>query len=147
MTETPNLPPPPASRGFQFNGPTLISVLYLATWFTVFTALVGVILAYVWRRHAPQAWERTHYRYLIRTFWIGIGGYAIVGAGIVGFIVASEADLFVSSKTMDVAVIVAAVLGGLWVVLLSVLLVVRCALSLVNAQQDAPMPRPGSWTI
>jgi uncharacterized membrane protein len=146
MTEPPNLSPPPASRGLQFNGPTLISVLYLATWFTVFTALVGVILAYVWRRHAPHEWERTHYRYLIRTFWMGIAGYAIVGAGFVGFMVASEADL-PDNGAMDIAVIVAAVVGGLWVVLLSILLVIRCAMSLVNAQQDAPMPRPGSWTI
>jgi hypothetical protein len=35
----------------------------------------------------------------------------------------------------------------LWVVLLSVGLVIRCAMSLVNAQQDASMPRPESWTI
>ena len=147
MTEPPNLSPPPASRGFQFNGPTLICVLYLATWFTVFTALVGVILAYVWRRHAPREWERTHYRYLIRTFWMGIGGYAIVGLGFVGFISASEADLPVTSGVMDVVAIAALVAGGLWVVLLSIVLVIRCAMSLVNAQQDAPMPRPGSWTI
>ena len=147
MTEQPSIPPPPASTGFRFNGPTLISGLYLATYFTVFTALVGVILAYVWRRHAAQEWERTHYRYLIRTFWIGIGGYAIVGAGILGFIAASEADLPDMSGVMDVVVIAAAVAGGLWVVLLSVMLVVRCAMSLVNAQQDAPMPRPQSWTI
>ena len=147
MTDPPNLSPPPASRGFQFNGPTLISVLYLATYFTVFTALVGVILAYVWRRHAPHEWERTHYRYLIRTFWLGIAGYAIVALGVVGFVAAPEADLPEMGATMDVVVIVAAIVGGLWVVLLSILLVIRCAMSLVNAQQDAPMPRPESWTI
>ena len=147
MTEPPNLPPPPASRGFQFNGPTLISALYLATYFTVFTALVGVILAYVWRRHAPHEWERTHYRYLIRTFWMGIVGYGIVALGFVGFMVASEADLPDPDSIMDIVVIVAAIVGGLWVLLLSILLVIRCAMSLVNAQQDAPMPRPGSWTI
>ena len=147
MTEPPNLPQPPASRGFQFNGPTLISVLYLATYFTVFTALVGVILAYVWKRHAPQEWERTHYRYLIRTFWLGSGGYAIVAAGIVGFIWASEVDLFEMSRTMEAVAIAAAIVGALWVVGLSVLLVIRCAMSLINAQNDTPMPKPESWTI
>ena len=78
---------------------------------------------------------------------MGIGGYAIVALGFVGFISASEADLPVTSGVMDVVAIAALVAGGLWVVLLSIVLVIRCAMSLVNAQQDAPMPRPGSWTI
>jgi uncharacterized membrane protein len=147
MTEQSNIPPPPASTGFRFNGPTLISGLYLATYFTVFTALVGVILAYVWNRHTGEDWQRTHYRYLIRTFWLGIGGYAIVGAGFAGFVWASQAEVLVSSSAMDVLAIVGLVVGGLWVVALSILLVIRCAMSLVNAQQDAPMPKPASWTI
>ena len=147
MTEPPNLSPPPASRGFQFNGPTLVSALYLATYFTVFTAFVGVILAYVWKRHAPHEWERTHYRYLIRTFWMGIVGYGLVALSFFGFVFASEADLPDTGATMDIVLIAGAVVGGLWVVLLSILLVIRCAMSLVNAQQDASMPRPESWTI
>ena len=147
MGEQPTIPPPPASTGFRFNGPTRIGGLYLATWFTVLTAFVGVILAYVWQRHTPHAWERTHYRYLIRTFWLGLGGYAIVGAGFVGFIWASEADLFEMSRTMEAALIAAAIVGALWVVVLSVLLVIRCAMSLINAQSDTPMPKPESWRI
>ena len=146
MTDQPSLPPPPASRGFQFNGPTLISGLYLATYFTVFTALVGVILAYVWKRHAPEDWQRTHYSYLIRTFWIGIGGYAVCGAVIGAAIAASEFDE-ANSRLVDGAAMGGGVIATLLALLLSVMLVIRCAMSLINAQQDAPMPRPGSWTI
>lgn len=32
--------------------------------------LVGVVMAYVNRGDAPE-WLRAHYRYQIRTFWIG----------------------------------------------------------------------------
>lgn len=78
---------------------------------------------------------------------MGIGGYGLVVAGFFGFIFASEADLPDMGTTMEIAVIAGAVIGGLWVVLLSIMLVIRCAMSLVNAQQDAPMPRPRSWTI
>jgi uncharacterized membrane protein len=147
MTEQSNIPPPPASTGFRFNGPTLISGLYLATYFTVFTALVGVILAYVWKRHTSEDWQRTHYSYLIRTFWLGICGYAIVGAGFAGFVWASQDEAPLTSSAMEVIAITGIVIGGLWVVALSILLVIRCAMSLVNAQQDAPMPRPQSWTF
>jgi len=147
VTDQPSLPPPPASRGFQFNGPTLISGLYLATYFTVFTAFVGVILAYAWKRHTAHDWERTHYGYLIRTFWLGIGGYALVRTGFVAFLLAAEADWPASSPAMDVVAIAGLVIGGLWLLVLSVALVIRCAMSLINAQQDAPMPRPQSWTI
>lgn len=147
MTDQPNLPPPPVSRGFQFNGPTLISGLYLLTYFTVFTAFVGVILAYVWKRHSPDGWERTHYGYLIRTFWLGIGGYGLVLAGFVAFVLAAEAGWPAEAPPTDVVAIAGMVIGGLWVLLLSVVLVIRCAMSLINAQQEAPMPRPQSWTI
>jgi uncharacterized membrane protein len=146
LTEPPNIPPPPASTGFRFNGPTLISGLYLATYFTAFTALVGVILAYVWKRHAAEDWQRTHYSYLIRTFWIGIGGYAACGAVIGAAIAASEFDES-NSRLVDGAAMGGGVFAALLALLLSVMLVIRCAMSLVNAQQDAPMPRPGSWTI
>ena len=70
----------PAS-GFSFNGPTIISLLYLAGFLGVgLTGLVGLILCYVWRGEARPAWELNHFTFHIRTFWI-----AFV-AGIIGFI-------------------------------------------------------------
>lgn len=48
----------------------LIYVLYLIGLFTGITALVGVIMAYLNKDEGPD-FVRTHYRFQIRTFWIG----------------------------------------------------------------------------
>ena len=48
-----------------------VYVLYLIGFFTGFTALVGVIIAYV---KAPTASVdlKTHFQFQVRTFWIGL---------------------------------------------------------------------------
>ena len=49
----------------------IIYALYLAGLVTAnVTLLIGVIIAYVYRKEAAP-WLQAHYRYLIRTFWIG----------------------------------------------------------------------------
>ena len=47
----------------------VIYALYLAEFFTLLTALVGVIVAYVKRGEAAGTWQATHYEWQIRTFW------------------------------------------------------------------------------
>lgn len=118
------VPPPARTEGFEFNHPTVISLLYLASFITGVTAVVGVILAYVWRGEAGQApWAESHYAYLIRTFWIGLIG-TVVG------------------------VILTMVLIGIFLLLATALLViVRSVMSLLAAQKHEPMPNPDSWTI
>ncbi|MFG6175633.1 DUF4870 family protein [Halomonas sp. THAF12] len=49
----------------------VIYALYLASFVVGFTSLVGVVIAYVYRGKGP-AWLDEHYRYQIRTFWIGL---------------------------------------------------------------------------
>lgn len=49
----------------------IIYVLYLLSLALVVTAVVGVVLAYIFRGSGPP-WIEGHYRFLIRTFWIGI---------------------------------------------------------------------------
>ncbi|NVK43475.1 MAG: hypothetical protein HWE39_19700 [Oceanospirillaceae bacterium] len=49
----------------------IIYILYLVSLVVGITALIGVVMAYVYRSEAP-AWLREHYRWQIRTFWIGI---------------------------------------------------------------------------
>lgn len=132
--------PATADWSFRFNPPTLICALYIAAYFTVFSAVVGVVLAYVWRREDNAAWEDTHYVYLIRTFWmalLGLGGIVIVAA--VALLAGARAG-----DASDVG-IVAIVTGVVLAFALIVLLAVRCALSLVNAQRSRPMPRPQTW--
>ncbi|MCB5426559.1 hypothetical protein H0274_14955 [Altererythrobacter sp. CC-YST694] len=119
MSET----PAPTSNGFDLNQPTIISLLYLASFITGVTALVGVVLAYVWKGEPKAAWEVSHYEYLIRTFWIGLIG------GLIGFVL-----IFV-------------LIGLLVLPAVAVLVVIRSVLSLVNAQKQAPMPNPGTWLV
>ena len=117
----PNPQPPAPAGGFDLNHPTIISLLYLGSFVVGVTGLVGIVLAYVWRNDDPAGWEQSHYTYLIRTFWIGLLGSVaglLLAVVLIGF------------------VILAAV---------AVLVIVRCVLSLVNAQKQAPMPRPDSW--
>lgn len=55
----------------------IIYVLYLVALIVPITSLVGVILAYVNQGEA-QSPESAHYRFQIRTFWIGLL-YSLVG--------------------------------------------------------------------
>ena len=132
--------PPNADRSFRFNPPTLICALYIAAYFTGISAVIGVVLAYVWRREDNAAWEDTHYIYLIRTFWMAV-------LGLLGGIVVVFAAAVVTERATDTsdAGIVAIITGLVLAFALVVLLAVRCALSLVNAQRSRPMPRPRTW--
>lgn len=115
--------PPPVSGSFDFNGPTIVSLLYLSSFFLGITGIVGVVLGYVWKGEARPAWELTHYRYLIRTFWIGFIG-SIVGV-----------------------ILLLAVIGAFILLGVAVLVIVRSVLALLAAQKQQPMPNPDSWTI
>ncbi|HPZ46870.1 MAG TPA: hypothetical protein PLL44_05820 [Novosphingobium sp.] len=120
-TPPPSPTPPPATPGgFDMNRPTIISLLYLSSFILGVTALIGVILAFVWKGEPHEDWEETHYQYLINTFWIGLVGTIV---GIVTMIV----------------------LVGFLVLLATVALcVVRSVLSLLKAQKREPMPNPGT---
>lgn len=106
---------------FSFNRPSIIGLLYLASFLVGVTSLVGIVLAYVWKGQPHDSWETSHYQYLIRTFWIGVIG------------------TLVSIPLMVVMI------GFLTVFAVVVLVIVRCVLSLVNAQKRQPMPNPASW--
>lgn len=59
--------------------PMVIYALHLAGIVTGgLTSLVGVIIAYVYRGQGPN-WLDEHYRYQIRTFWIGLVYFAASG--------------------------------------------------------------------
>lgn len=118
-------PPPvgtPAS-GFEFNRPTIISLLYIASCIVGITGIIGLVLAYVWRGEPHEPWEETHYVYLIRTFWLGLGAVLL---GIVTLIIG-----------IGFLIIFAA---GVWVL-------VRTIMSLVKAQQHEAMPDPRTLLV
>ncbi len=104
--------------GFDLNRPTIIGLLFLATFITGITGIIGIILCYVWRGEAHEPWEATHYTYLIRTFWIG---FILSVIGTVLMIVLIGFPILLAT--------------GLWAL-------VRVIMSLINAQKRSPMPNP-----
>ncbi|MCP5395178.1 MAG: hypothetical protein H6918_00320 [Sphingomonadaceae bacterium] len=128
MTEQPQestpTPQPPAPGSFDLNQPTVVALLYIASFFSGgLTNLVGVVLAYIWKGQPKAEWEASHYEYSIRTFWLGFG-LSIIG-------------IFLSIIGIGILIIFGAL----------VLVIVRAVLSMLKAQKHEPMPNPGSWTI
>ena len=113
--------PGQTSTSFDLNRPTIVSLLYLSSFFLGVTVIVGVVLAYVWKGEPHADWESSHYQYLIRTFWLGLIGCIV--------------------STLFMIVLI----GFLMLVAVGVLVVVRCVLSLVNAQKQQAMPNPETW--
>lgn len=130
--------------GIVVNGPTLVGLLYLATYFTMVSAPVGVVLAYVWRRQPVPEWQRSQFTYLIRTFWIGLGGYALFAAATLAAIAAFETPV---GTMPDAVQAVGFVVCGGGLLALTVLLLVRCALVIAKAQQREPMANARSWWV
>jgi len=107
----------------SFGSPAnVIYILYLAGLVFGITVVVGLIIAYVNRNDAPE-WLRTHYRYQIRTFWLGLF-YTIVGI-----------------------LLVALVIG--WAILLIwwICFVIRCAKGMKHLARQEPVPNVTSWFI
>jgi len=113
----------PQSGGFDLNQPTIIALLYLASFITGVTGIVGVVLAHVWSNEPKAEWERSHYAYQIRTFWFGMLGMVI------GF------------------VLLIVLIGGLIMLAVGVWMAVRSVMSLIAAQKQQPMPNPHTLLI
>ena len=124
MNDQPKGPPlGQPTGGFDLNRPTIISLLYLSSFVFGVTSIIGVVLAYVWKGEPHEQWQSSHYRYLFRTFWLGLIG------GFIGLLLAIV------------------LIGFLILLAVAVLVIVRCVLSLVNAQKQAPMPDPETWLV
>lgn len=51
--------------------PVVVYALLLFGIVVGFTSVIGVVVAYIYRGKGPS-WRDEHYRYQIRTFWIGL---------------------------------------------------------------------------
>lgn len=110
--------PPAKSNGFDLNRPTIISLLYILSFATGITGIIGIIMAHVWGSEPEAEWQRSHYSYLMRTFWYGFLASIIAGVLSLVFI------------------------GLLMFPLIAVWFGVRSVMSLVRAQRREPMPDP-----
>jgi uncharacterized membrane protein len=98
----------------------IVYILYFVGYFTGITAIIGVIMAHV-QIDSAEPMLATHYRFQIRTFWIGLL-YLVVGA------------------VLSLIVIGAAVL--LWWFIWSLIRNIKGVLAL---NEHRPIVDPGSW--
>jgi uncharacterized membrane protein len=118
MPETPIVPA--AQSPSTEKTAKIVYVLYLVSLVLGVTSIVGVVMAYIYEGDAP-GWLKTHYRYQIRTFWIGLL-YGLVGA------------------ILSLVVIGAAVLA-----FAVVWLVVRCVKGLQALERGQPVAKVATW--
>jgi uncharacterized membrane protein len=98
----------------------IVYILYFVAYFTGITALIGVIIAHV-QVGSADPMLATHYRFQIRTFWIGLL-YAIIG-GLLTWILIGFLVL-------------------LWLFVWSLIRNVKGVLAL---NEQRPIANPGSW--
>lgn len=60
------------SPSFEFNQPTVVALCYVASMVFGLPLIIGLILAYVWKGSPGGDWEISHFRFHIRTFWLGL---------------------------------------------------------------------------
>ena len=111
--------------------PAVAYALYLLAFATGITAAIGVILAYANQGSAGPL-MRSHYTFLIRTFWIGLVWCVIagmvLGVGIPLSFILIGIPLLILAKAMFA-------LGAVWYG-------VRCIVGVIYLAQGEPYPRP-----
>jgi uncharacterized membrane protein len=98
----------------------IVYVLYLVSLAVGVTSLIGVVMAYVNVGDAPGPLA-SHYRFQIRTFWIGIL-YSLVGL-----------------------LLLLVAVGALVLVFVAVWLIVRCVKGLKYLDRREPYPNVETW--
>jgi uncharacterized membrane protein len=117
----PNAPrPPPPQAVSNTTLAMIVYVLYFVSYFFLLTAVVGVIIAYV-QIGAADPMLQTHYRFQIRTFWIGLI-YFVAGV-ILCFVV----------------------VGILVLIWWFVWTLVRCIKGILALNEGRPIAQPESW--
>jgi uncharacterized membrane protein len=116
------------------NRPFIVAALYLASFFLPILIIVGVPLAFIFRREPSEEWEVSHYRYLTRTFWIALVTFVLVAVLFV-------AGLLIFGETDAVAIPALLLLLPLGMVALGQF-GVRSVMSLSRAVARQAMPRP-----
>lgn len=132
MTETQTTVVTPEDRTL----PAIVYGLYLLGLVNGFTILVGLVIAYMNRDNAGPR-MRTHYTFLIRTFWISIAWFVIAGVlvlfgGVLSLVLVGIPFLLLGLFIWGVV--------GIW-------FAIRCIVGLVYLSQGEAYPRPDTWLI
>lgn len=111
--------------------PAVCYALYLLGYVTGFTAVIGLVIAYAQQGAASDA-MRTHYTFMIRTFWIGLGLMVLTaitfGVGAILSIILIGIPILMLAKLMGAV-------GAVWYG-------VRCILGLSYLSRGEAYPRP-----
>lgn len=110
---------------------TICYALYLGAFLTGITAIIGVIIAYAQRDNVGPA-MRSHYEFLIRTFWIGL--VVMIATAVVAGIGALLSIILIGIPILFLA--------GVMGTVLTVWYAVRCILGLVACARGEAYPRP-----
>lgn len=116
------------------NRPLIVGIVMLASFFMPVLVIVGVVLAYVFRRDPAEEWEASHYQYLVRSFWIACGiavVFGLIGLGLIN----STAD---QSGLAGVIFLLGIIGAGAVMVFFAV----RVVMSIIRAAARQPMLRP-----
>ena len=112
----------PSATGNSGSVANAIYILYLVSLAFGLTGIIGVVIAYVNQAGAP-AWLASHYRFQIRTFWIGLL-LALIG-GLLTLIL----------------------IGWLLLIGLVVWLILRCVKGMSYLGRGQPVPDAATWMI
>jgi uncharacterized membrane protein len=127
------------------NRPLIVGALFLGTYFAPFLILIGLALAYVFKRDPEEEWEMSHFQYLIRTFWIVILGTVI--ALVLAVISVFAIEYFEAALDYDSPFLGALAVLAIVMVPLLVFSGVRIVISLMNSAAHRPMPNPKTWLL
>lgn len=100
----------------------LVYILYLVGLMLGFTAIIGMVMAYM-NRGNSEDWIDSHYTYAIRTFWIGIL-YSIIS--------------FVTAFVL---------IGFLLAIATMIWFIIRCVKGLQALTRKEPVSNVESWLI
>ena len=100
----------------------IVYILYFLSLLTGITIIVGLIIAYVNKGEGPE-WLQNHYRFQIRTFWIGLL-YSVI----------SFLLIFVA-------------IGFVLIVAVMIWFIIRCAVGWKYLARGEPLPNVESWLL
>lgn len=116
------------------NRPFIVAALYLISFFLPIMLIVGVPLAFIFRREPSEDWELSHYRYLARTFWLALAMLVMLAAlALTAFLTIGAGDevgVPVLLVSLPVAMIIVGQFG------------VRSVMSMARSVARQPMPNP-----
>jgi uncharacterized membrane protein len=116
--------------------PAIAYGLYLLGLVNGFTILIGLVVAYMNRDNAGPR-MRSHYIFLIRTFWVGLGIFLALGV-----LIAISAIMSILLIGIPFLMLFLFLWGavGVW-------FAVRCILGLLYLSRGEAYPRPYTWLI